>query len=105
MPGTVKIRTDYSAIELRRLAAGSKGARQSRRLLSLAGVLDGMARAEAARIGALDRQTLRDWVHRSNAHGPDGLKDLRSKGHPPRLAPEQLDALAEMASSAGEGST
>ena len=96
MPATVKIRTDYSAVELRRLAASSKDANQSRRLLSLAGVLDGMGRAEAARIGGMDRQTLRDWVHRFNAQGPDGLKDIRSKGHPSRLAPEQLAALAEI---------
>ena len=96
MPATVKIRTDFSAVELRRLAVGSKDANQSRRLLSLAGVLDGMGRAEAARIGGMDRQTLRDWVHRFNAQGPDGLKDIRSKGHPPRLAPEQLAAFAEI---------
>ena len=96
MPATVKIGTDFSAIELRRLAASSKDANQSRRLLSLAGVLDEMGRAEAARIGGMDRQTLRDWVHRFNAQGPEGLKDIRSKGHPPRLAPEQLAALAEL---------
>ena len=96
MPAAVKIRTDYSALELRRLAAGSKHANQSRRLLSLAAVLDGMSRAEAARIGGMDRQTLRDWVHRFNADGPDGLKDIRSKGHPPRLSTEQLAALAEI---------
>ena len=96
MPATVTIRTDYSASELRRLAAGSKDANQSRRLLSLAAVLDGMGRADAARIGGMDRQTLRDWVHRFNAQGPDGLKDIRSKGQPPRLSPEQLAALAEI---------
>jgi transposase len=45
----------------------------------------------------MDRQTLRDWVHRFNAEGPNGLKDIRSKGHPPRLAPDQLTALAEIA--------
>ena len=112
MPATVTIRTDYSASELRRLAAGSKDANQSRRLLSLAAVLDGMGRADAARIGGMDRQTLRDWVHRFNAQGPDGLKDIRSKGQP---SPEQLAAFAEivetgpdrqrMAWSAGGGST
>jgi transposase len=96
MPATVKIRTDYSAIELRRLAASSKDANQSRRLLSLAAVLDGMGRTDAARIGGMDRQTLRDWVHRFNAQGPDGLKDIRSKGQPPRLSPEQLAAFAEI---------
>jgi transposase len=55
-----------------------------------------MSREEAARIGEMDRQTLRDWVHRFNAEGPDGLKDIRSKGHPPRLTPEQLAAFAEI---------
>jgi hypothetical protein len=65
MPKTVSIRTDYSASELRRLAAGSKDANQSRRLLSLAAVLDGMGRADAARMGGMDRQTLRDWEKRA----------------------------------------
>jgi transposase len=55
-----------------------------------------MSRAEAARIGGMDRQTLRDWVHRFNAQGPDGLKDIRSTGNPPRLSGEQLAALAEI---------
>ena len=96
MPATVKIRTDYSATELRRLAASSKDANRSRRLLSLAAVLDGMNREDAARIGGMDRQTLRDWVHRFNAEGPDGLKDIRSKGASSRLAPEQLAAFAEI---------
>jgi transposase len=93
MSAPVGIRTDYSAVELRRLAAASKHANQSRRLLSLAAVLDGMSREEAARVGGMDRQTLRDWVHRFNAAGPDGLKDIPSKGHPPRLKPEQLATL------------
>ena len=62
----VKLRTDYSIDELRRLAKGLKDANQSRRLLSLAAVLEGMNRADAARIGGMDRQTLRDWVHRFN---------------------------------------
>jgi transposase len=96
MAATVKIRTDYSATELRRLAASSKDANRSRRLLSLAAVLDGMSREEAARIGGMDHQTLRDWVHRFNAEGPDGLKDIRSKGASPRLSPEQLAAFAEV---------
>lgn len=96
MASAVEMRTDYSAQELRRLAAGSKHANQSRRLLSLAAVLDGMSREEAARIGGMDRQTLRDWVHRFNAEGPEGLKDLRAKGQPSRLTPEQLTALSEI---------
>src|SRR3712207_6303235 len=69
---------------------------RSRRLLSLAAVLDGMNRTEAARIGGMDRQTLRDWVHRFNQRGPDGLKDSWSKGTPPRLSPEQQAELAHL---------
>jgi Helix-turn-helix domain len=69
MPAAVKLRTDSSVDELRRLAKDSKDANQSRRLLSLAAVLDGMNRADAARIGGMDRQTLRDWVHRFNKAG------------------------------------
>ena len=96
MPSAVKMRTDYPTLGLRRLAASTRHASQSRRLLSLAAVLDGMSREEAARIGGMDRQTLRDWVHRFNAEGPDGLRDISSKGHPCRLTPEQLRALAEI---------
>src|ERR671913_2197114 len=96
MAAGVKIRTDFSAAELRRLAAASKHANQSRRLLSIAAVLDGMSRANAARLGGMDRQTLRDWVHRFNERGPEGLKDSWSKGHPPRLSAEQRVQLAEV---------
>ena len=66
MPSAVGLRTDFPAMELRRLAASTKIANQSRRLLSLAAVMDGMNRTDAARIGGMDRQTLRDWVHRFN---------------------------------------
>ena len=96
MATAVMVRAGFSADELRRLAAASKHANQSRRLLSLAAVLDGMSRADAARIGGMDRQTLRDWVHRFNERGPEGLKDSWSKGHPPRLSAEQLAQLAEV---------
>ena len=90
MPAAVKLRMDYSALDLRRLAAASRHAKQSRRLLSLAAVVDGMDREQAARIGGMDRQTLRDWVHRFNRHGPTGLKDIPAKGGVPRLASDQL---------------
>ena len=96
MPAAVSVRRDFSAGELRRVAAVVKNANQSRRLLSLAAVLDGMNRAQAARIGGMDRQTLRDWVHRFNAHGPDGLKDSWSKGNPPRLSADQQAELAQL---------
>ncbi len=96
MPSAISVRTDFSAGELRRLAASTKDANQSRRLLSIAAVLDGMSRADAARIGGMDRQTLRDWVHRFNERGPDGLKDTWSKGNPPRLSAEQQAELARL---------
>ena len=96
MPAAVRMRTDFSAGALRRLAAATKNANQSRRLLSLAAILDGMSRTEAARVGGMDRQTLRDWVHRFNERGPEGLKDTWSKGHPPRLSIEQRAELAQV---------
>ncbi len=96
MASAVSVRTDYSAAALRRLAAGTKNANQSRRLLSLAAVLEGMNRTDAARIGGMDRQTLRDWVHRFNERGPDGLKDNWANGSGPRLSPEQQAEFAEL---------
>ena len=75
MPTAAPLRTDFSARELRRLAKQSRDNNQSRRLLSLAAVLDGMSRDDAARIGGMDRLTLRDWVHRFNVGGPDALLD------------------------------
>ena len=96
MSAAVRLQTDFSASELRRLAAATKNANQSRRLLSLAAVLDGMSRTEAARLGGMDRQTLRDWVHRFNEHGPDGLKDDWYKGPSAWLTAEQLSALAQI---------
>ena len=92
----VSLREDYSAAELRRLASATRNANQSRRLLSLAAVLDGMNRTEAARIGGMDRQTLRDWVHRFNDHGPEGLLDGWSKGPAPRLSAEQRAEIAQL---------
>lgn len=96
MSAAVELRTDYSIDELRRLAKGSKDANQSRRLLSLAAVLEGMNRADAARIGGMDRQTLRDWVHRFNKDGPDGLRDSWASGPTPRLSATQKAQLADM---------
>jgi len=96
MGSAVKMRTDYSAGELRRLAKVSKDVTQSRRLLSLAAVLDGMSREDAARVGGMDRQTLRDWVHRFNAAGPDGLKDAWYGGPEARLSAAQKAELAEI---------
>ena len=96
MPSAVRLREDYSAEELRTLARRSKDVSQSRRLLSLAAVRDGMDRAAAAKIGGMDRQTLRDWVHRFNVSGPEGLIDNRTEGPKPRLSEEQLAQFAKI---------
>ena len=96
MPSAVGSREDYSAEALRGLARRSKDVDQSRRLLSLAGVRDGMDRGAAARIGGMDRQTLRDWVHRFNASGPEGLVDNWTEGPKPRLSNEQLAQFAQI---------
>ncbi len=80
MPSAVTLRADYSAADLRVLAKRTKDNHQSRRLLSLAAVLDGMNRTDAARIGGMDRQTLRDWVHRFNQQGPVANDDSDNHG-------------------------
>lgn len=60
----------------------------------MAAVIDGMSRRDAARIGGMDRQTLRDWAHRFNLHGPDGLLDNWTKGPASRLTLAQQQDLA-----------
>jgi transposase len=87
-------RHEPGAGELRREAARCRDARAARRMLALALVLEGRSRAEAARAAGMDRQTLRDWVHRYNAEGLPGLHDRRRPGRKPRLTPEQEAALA-----------
>jgi transposase len=96
MPAAVILKTELSAQELRALAKRSKDANQSRRLLSLAAVKEGRGRGEAAAIGGMDRQTLRDWVHRFNAEGLEGLRDHWSKGPEPRLTGKDKKELAEI---------
>jgi transposase len=85
MGQAVPVRTDYTAGEVRRLAKRAKDAAQARRLLAIAAVLDGASRTEAAKIGGMDRQTLRDWVIRFNEQGADGLINVPSPGVPPKL--------------------
>ena len=96
MGGVVKLREDLGAEDLRQLAGKAKDANQVRRLLALAAVYDGKDRAEAARIGAMDRQTLRDWAHRFNKDGPDGLMDGKRPGRPPKLSVEQKQELKKI---------
>src|ERR671938_1335019 len=82
-------RKELGAVELRREAKRCRDAAAARRMLALALVLDGASREAAARHAGMDRQTLRDWVHRYNAEGLPGLSDRRRPGPRPRLSPEQ----------------
>lgn len=100
MWNAVRLRDDFTALEVRALAARSKNGAQVRRLLSIAAVYDGLDRGDAARIGGMDRQTLRDWVHRFNAEGPDGLIDRWAGGPKPRLTTAQKEELSRIVETA-----
>ena len=96
MPAAVELRDDFSADELRRMAARSRDANQSRRLLALAAVRDGMSREAAARVGGMDRQTLRDWVHAFNVQGADGLINAKPPGARRKLSTAQRAEIARI---------
>jgi transposase len=87
-------RTELSAADLRREAARSSDADAARRMLALALVLDGRSRTEAAALCGMDRQTLRDWVHRYNAEGLAGLCNRLPPGPPSKLTAEQQAEVA-----------
>lgn len=91
---SVELRDDYDAPGLRALAKRSRDPRQIRRLLAVAAVYDGMSRTEAARVGGMDRQTLRDWVHRFNEEGPEGLTNRPGAGRRRWLTDDQMGELA-----------
>ena len=86
-------RLDLSAQKLRRLASRSLDGRVACRILAIAHVLEGASRADAAAACGMDRQTLRDWVHRYNDEGLGGLSDARRSGRPPALSGEQMQEL------------
>lgn len=92
----VPLRTDFNASDLRRIAKRCNDNRQIRRLLALAAVYDGMNRTDAARVGGMDRQTLRDWVHRFNELGPDGLTNAKGAGRPRLLDQAQMKELEQI---------
>lgn len=96
MAGITITRNDYTSGQLRQAAARSHDANAARRMLALAFVLDGKSRSEAAASCGMDRQTLRDWVHRYNIAGLDGLVDRKPPGAAPRLSPAQMRELAEL---------
>src|SRR6056297_3590286 len=96
MAAAVLLRDDFDGSALRRLAKGTKDAAQARRLLALAAICDGGSRTDAARIGDVGLQTIRDWVLRFNARGPAGLIDGKAPGNPSKLDDAQRQALADI---------
>jgi len=92
----VLLRGDFDALRLRALAKKAKAGPQARRLLALAAIYDGATRTEAAKIGGVGLQIIRDWVIRFNARGPDGLLDGKASGRPSKLDDSQRQAIARM---------
>jgi putative transposase len=89
-------RLDLTAADLRAAATRAKNVAAARRMLCLAMVLEGSDRTTAAETCGMDRQTLRDWVHRYNAEGLAGLYDRKQPGARPKLTAEQRAALVEL---------
>jgi len=96
MGQAIAVKSGYTSGEVRGLAKRAKDAAQARRLLAIAAVLDGASREEAATIGGMDRQTLRDWVIRFNEQGPEGLINKPSPGAPGKLTDEHKAYLARL---------
>ena len=89
----VPLRTDFDAKALRAIARTAKDGPQARRLLALAAIYDGATRTEAARIGGVTLQIIRDWVVKFNAHGPAGLINRKPPGQPSKLTDAHRAAL------------
>jgi transposase len=92
----IALRADYDAAGLRAFARRTKDAPQARRLLALAAIYDGATRTQAARIGGVTLQIVRDWVVKFNGSGPDGLIDRKAPGQPSKLKDAHRAALATM---------
>ena len=92
----IPLRADFNAGLVRAAAKRSKDGPQARRLLALAAIYDGATRTEAAKIGGVTLQIIRDWVMRFNALGPDGLIDRKPPGQPSRLNDVQRQAIVRM---------
>lgn len=92
----MRLRDDFDAERLRVLARGSKDAPQARRLLALATIYDGGARSEAAKIGGVTLQIVRDWVLRFNVHDPNGPLDRKAPGQPSLMKDEHRTVLRRM---------
>ncbi len=89
-------RMEHTSAELRAHSSRFSDGAQVRRMLALAMVLEGRSRTEAAELNGMDRQTLRDWVHRYNAEGVEGLKSRKAPGRPPALSEQQMAELREL---------
>lgn len=89
-------RLDLSASDLRAASVRAGSVRAARRMLALVLVLEGVDRTTAARQCGIDRQTLRDWVHRYNDDGLAGLDDLKATGAAPKLTDAQKNKLATL---------
>ena len=87
---------DHTATELRALAARCRDAAQTRRLLAIAMIMEGVSRLDAARQAGMDRQTLRDWAHRYNEAGPDGLISRKPPGAVAKLSQAQMAELRDL---------
>ncbi len=99
MAAAVRLRDDFDAARLRGLAKASRDPDQLRRLLSLAEIYGGGLRGDAARVGDVGLQTVRDWVLRFNAGGPEGLIDPKPPGKAPKLNEAQRKALLQVVES------
>src|SRR5207244_2547071 len=99
MASAVRVRGDYEAAQLRALAKRSADAAQTRRLLALAAIYDGGSRTEAAKIGGVGLQTVRDWVLAFNAEGPPGLVNGKAPGNAALLTAAHRQALLEIVES------
>ena len=93
MSAAIPLREDFDGPGLRGLAKGSRDPVQLRRLLVLAEIYDGGSRGDAARLGGVGLQTVRDWVLRFNAGGPEALVDAKTAGRKPKLNDAQRQAL------------
>jgi transposase len=96
MTAAIGLRTDFDGMALRRLARRGNDSGQTRRLLALAEIYDGGSRSDAARVGGVTLQSIRDWVLRFNAKGPAGLIDGKAPGAPRKLNHAQRHALKEI---------
>ena len=96
MSAAIGLRGDFDAARLRGIAKQAKDGPQARRLLTLASIYAGATRTEAAKIGGVTVQIVRDWVVKFNARGPEGLLNRKAPGQASRLKDEHRTALTRM---------